>query len=357
MELKVAGKAVPVKTADVDVEVASSEMRGENNGKFIKYFSLVFLTLQTTCLVLTMRVSRIQTGSPLYLISTVVVCAEFSKLAVCLIMIIIGERGSVRNAFRLIYSQVVVDYRDTIKVLVPSALYLIQNNLLYVAISNLNAVAYQILYQFKIFTTAFFMVTMLGRRLLVTQWASLVLLFAGIVLSQWTGESKPGTSAHTSLLVGFLAVATASVSSGFAGVYFEKILKGTAPTIWMRNVQLATFGIIIGLIGVYTYDREPVLKNGFFSGYNALVWIVVLLQTCGGLGVAFVMKYADNILKGFSCGLSIILSSLVSYFLLDDFTPSILAFIGAFLVIGATMLYGYTPSKVNTVIKQTARTV
>ncbi|RTG91108.1 uncharacterized protein DC041_0008630 [Schistosoma bovis] len=34
------------------------------------------------------------------------------------------------------------------------------------------------------------------------------------------------------------------------------------------------------------------------------------------------MKYADNILKGFSMGLSMILSSLISYFLFDDFTPN-----------------------------------
>ena len=38
--------------------------------------------------------------------------------------------------------------------------------------------------------------------------------------------------------VGLVAVLTACCSSGFAGVYFEKILKGTKATIWMRNVQL-----------------------------------------------------------------------------------------------------------------------
>ena len=39
-------------------------------------------------------------------------------------------------------------------------------------------------------------------------------------------------------VVGVLAVLTACCSSGFAGVYFEKILKGTKASIWMRNVQL-----------------------------------------------------------------------------------------------------------------------
>ena len=46
------------------------------------------------------------------------------------------------------------------------------------------------------------------------------------------------------------------------------------------------------------------------------------IQALGGLIVAAVMKYADNILKGFAAALSIILSSLTSYLLLNDFLPT-----------------------------------
>ena len=38
--------------------------------------------------------------------------------------------------------------------------------------------------------------------------------------------------------------------------------------------------------------------------------------------VAAVMKYADNILKGFAAALSIVLSSIISYFYLRDFYPT-----------------------------------
>lgn len=46
------------------------------------------------------------------------------------------------------------------------------------------------------------------------------------------------------------------------------------------------------------------------------------MQALGGLVVAAVMKYADNILKGFATSVSIVISSVVSYFFLSDFVPS-----------------------------------
>lgn len=48
----------------------------------------------------------------------------------------------------------------------------------------------------------------------------------------------------------------------------------------------------------------------------------VFLQALGGLVIAAVIKYADNILKGFATSLSIILSTLISYFWLQDFDPT-----------------------------------
>jgi UDP-sugar transporter A1/2/3 len=49
--------------------------------------------------------------------------------------------------------------------LVPAALYAVQNNLLFIALSNLDSVSYQVLYQSKIATTAFFAWLMLNKHL------------------------------------------------------------------------------------------------------------------------------------------------------------------------------------------------
>lgn len=81
----------------------------------------------------------------------------------------------------------------------------------------------------------------------------------------------------------------------------------------MRNVQLSLFSAVPGLlIGVYINNREAVWENGFFYGYTFWTWMAIFLQAMGGLIVAYVVKYADNILKGFATSISIIMTSVFS---------------------------------------------
>ena len=63
-------------------------------------------------------------------------------------------------------------------------------------------------------------------------------------------------------------------------------------------------------------------------------------QAFGGLVVAMTVKYADNILKGFATSISIIVSSVFSYLVLNDLIPGGYFIIGTFLVILATFMYG-----------------
>jgi UDP-sugar transporter A1/2/3 len=61
-------------------------------------------------------------------------------------------------------------------------------------------------------------------------------------------------------------------------------------------------------------------------------------QALGGLLVATVIKYADNILKGFATSLAIVISGIFSYLLLD-FVPTQSFMLGASLVIFSVGLY------------------
>lgn len=202
----------------------------------------------------------------------------------------------------------------------------------------------QVTYQLKILTTAFFAVVILKKSLLRIQWGALVILLSGVILVQLAQGSPKvvPTEVDQSRLLGFIAALTACFLSGFAGIYFEKILKGSDISIWMRNVQLSLLSLPIGYVTCYLSDGEFISHHGFFHGYDGFIIYLVLLQACGGLIVAMVVKHADNILKGFATSLAIVISCVASIYLFD-FELTFQFTVGAGLVICSIFMYSHQP--------------
>nr|XP_054931468.1 UDP-N-acetylglucosamine transporter-like isoform X6 [Dermacentor andersoni] len=248
----------------------------------LKYTSLVFIVVQTTAMVLLLRYSRTQAvQGPRYLSSTAVVCAEFLKILSC-IAVLLWENGfSVPALVLQLRNEVWRQPKETCKMLVPAGLYTVQNNLLFFALSLLDAATYQVTYQLKIMTTAMFSVWMLKRRISKQQWFSLVLLIIGVALVQMpTEEEALGTTAKQGSyqFLGLIAVLISCLSSGFSGIYLEKLLKEITWSLWIRNIQLAIFGCLLGIVAMLMSDWNQLWVGGFFQGYNVITWIVILLQ-------------------------------------------------------------------------------
>jgi solute carrier family 35 (UDP-sugar transporter), member A1/2/3 len=198
---------------------------------------------------------------------------------------------------------------DALKILVPALLYLLQNTLLYVALSNLTAPIFQVTYQAKLVTTAIVSVIMLQRKYSFQQWVCLVAISIGVavvVLGEKGGSQKNNESGSQSLVVGLVAVTTACFSSALAGVYFEYVIKkpsaagqtAPSPSLWMRNMQLAFFSVCIAIgQGIFQSlkDTETPKGQGYFHGFTGWVWVLVWLQAGGGLLVAAVIKVFSNI--------------------------------------------------------------
>jgi UDP-sugar transporter A1/2/3 len=323
----------------------------------LKYIAIAILLVQNTSLVLTLRYSRrVKEDETPYLASTAVVLTELVKLVVCVAIVFQDQGGSFHETGLLLWNEIFKNFTGTLKVAVPAFLYTIQNNLLYVALSYLDAATFQVSYQLKILTTALFSVIMLGKHLDFRKWIALFILTAAIALIQVPSGGASAFSWHSSTWKGLVAVICACCTSGFSGVYFEKILKGTSVSLWLRNIQLGIFGLGFGLTGVFITDWKTVNEQGFFRGYRTIVFVVILLQALGGLTIAAVIKYADNILKGFATAVTIVLSSLISYFFLNDFSPTSLFVIGTVMVIFATILYS-VPVPVPSSRPQKQRTV
>ena len=137
------------------------------------------------------------------------------------------------------------------------------------------------------------------------QWVALVLLTVGVGLVQLyeaggaaaAGAAAAGGLASGSLIsgavaIGVAAVLASSLLSGFANVYFEKVVK-TRPSvsIWMRNVQLGLFSLPQAW-ALMAADATIIADQGALVGFNLLAWSVVVLKALGGLLVAAVVKCA-----------------------------------------------------------------
>jgi len=342
---------------------------GSKMDSILRYGTLIILVLQTTATVLLLRYSRTRPGQP-YLASTAVMLNECCKFSVCVFSLFAQRGFSVRRSWRAFREEILGRPMETLKLIVPSGLYCLQNNLLFIALTNLDAATYQVTYQLKILTTALFSVLLLKKQIKSVQWLALLILTIGVSLVQIPSVASPDDSepelkntnssshqiapvvddARSEEIIGLMAVLVACFSSGFAGVFFEMLVKtGAQPSVVIRNLQLGIFSLAFATSAVIFNDYDAIAKDGFFQGYNFLVFIIIILQAFGGLVVAMTVKYADNILKGFATSISIIVSSVFSYLVLNDLSPGGYFVFGTCLVILATFMYGssslFTSSK------------
>lgn len=122
----------------------TTEMAGPVRGSY-KYLSLIILVVQNTTLVLVMRYSRTVTvGGHQYLPTTAVVMAELLKLVVSVVMVFYGTHWNIQRGLVQLHTEIVQKRGEMLKLSVPSILYTFQNNLLYLALTYLDAATFQV---------------------------------------------------------------------------------------------------------------------------------------------------------------------------------------------------------------------
>ncbi|CAH2249408.1 CMP-sialic acid transporter [Pelobates cultripes] len=309
----------------------------ENVSLLFKLYCLLVMTLVAATYTVVLRYTRTVT-TEMYFSTTAVCLTEIIKLILS-VGILAKETGSLSRLIISLKENVLGSPVEMLKLSVPSLVYALQNNMAFVALSNLDAAVYQVTYQLKIPCTALCTVLMLRRSLSNLQWFSVFMLCGGVILVQYSPSEATKVQIEQNHLLGFGAVAIAVLCSGFAGVYFEKVLKSSDTSLWVRNIQMYISGIVVTLAGVYLSDGSQVIEKGFFYGYNYLVWIVILLASVGGLYTSVVVKYTDNIMKGFSAAAAIVLSTIASVMLFGlQITLTFSA--GALLVCVSIYIYG-----------------
>lgn len=330
------------------------------------------------------------TGGKRYLTSTAVFLNEVIKLTISLTMALYEVSKNAppsMPATSLFFSLISAVFSgDSWKLAIPALLYTLSNSLQYVALSNMQAATFQVTHQLKVLVSALFALGLLRRNIPVRKWAALLLLLVGVVfvqmpdgtsdesssqdapmhpyfprsLEEWrSAQARSGFRKRSATYegihddintafprldseTGLLATGGACLVAGLAGVYFEKVLKDSASSasLWIRNVQLAIYSIFPALfIGVVFLDGEQVASDGFFVGYNLVVWSTIMVQAVGGIVTGFSIAFAHKVAKNLAIIGSIVLSTLASIWLFE-FQVSVNFILGTLIVIAAIYIYG-----------------
>eukprot|EP00566_Odontella_aurita_P010594 CAMPEP_0113526054 /NCGR_PEP_ID=MMETSP0015_2-20120614/526_1 /TAXON_ID=2838 /ORGANISM="Odontella" /LENGTH=405 /DNA_ID=CAMNT_0000424333 /DNA_START=124 /DNA_END=1341 /DNA_ORIENTATION=+ /assembly_acc=CAM_ASM_000160 len=314
---------------------------------------LALLAVQNCSKNLLMR--YVMKDRPNFLTSAAVIGVEVLKLVFSTMYILGVEKRSVST----IITYMREDKKNSMLLAVPATAYSLQMSLEYVALANIDAAIFSVLVQLKLLATATFAVLVLRRKLKKVQLISLILLTAGVMLcnsKQLTGlgnkttDNEDYTDADQeelkSHMRGIMATLGIALSSGFASVYTEKVIKGQRDRNVLRGdyslaytqVQLALVSLVI--IGTYALikDLDVILENGLFHNFNGPAFVSIFNSAIGGLIVAAVLKYADSVLKGYATAVSVIMTGVLSMVLFGTQLNAIY-FLGIINVVCAVLLY------------------
>ena len=305
---------------------------------------LILLAVQNCSKNLLMR--YVMKDRPNFLTSAAVLGSEFLKLTASCCYIILYEKKSPKSIIQYLKE----DYRNTLLLVVPASAYNLQMSLEYVALGNLSAAMFSVLVQTKLLFTATFAATVLRKQLKYIQVISLVLLTAGVMLCNLSNanDKSVGLDTGANVTKGITATLGIALSSGFASVYTEKVIKAQRGRSVMvdsdkyglayTQVQLALMSLVT--IGVYAClkDFRAILEHGLFHNFTTGAFLSIANSALGGLIVAAVLKYADSVLKGYATAMSVILTGVLSMLLFGT-SLSAIYFMGIVNVVTAVLLY------------------
>ena len=237
-------------------------------------FVLVLLAVQNCSKNLLMR--YVMKDQPKFLTSAAVLGSESIKLTLSTLYILLVLRKSPMSILRFLKT----DMRNTLLLSVPASAYNLQMTLEYVALANINAAMFSVLVQSKLLFTATFAALVLGKKLKRIQVVSLVLLTCGVMLCNLDkgGSSTEGDRGNATK--GIMATLGIALSSGFASVYTEKVIKGSGTVtkpldedgkeygLAYTQVQLALMSLIaIGIWAIMT-DFGTIVEYGLFYNFS-----------------------------------------------------------------------------------------
>mmetsp|Transcript_63678 Transcript_63678/g.105886 ORF Transcript_63678/g.105886 Transcript_63678/m.105886 type:complete len:337 (+) Transcript_63678:115-1125(+) len=216
---------------------------------------------------------------------------------------------------------------------IPAALFIAQNNLVFLALSLLDPPTFQVWACFKLIPAGVLARIFLRQRRTAVQWCALLLLMLGMVVTKVCRDGNP--VAHESYAgMGILVLLFNGCLSASSGVFNEWLIKFQDPSasLMLKNAHIYFFGALVSLPSC----KSPLA--GGLDGFDAMAVVIVIVNAATGLCVSLVLKYADNLIKNYCTSVAVILSTLASV-ICCGFSISQSFVVGVAIVLCAMFLY------------------
>jgi len=265
--------------------------------------------------------------------TAIVVMVELIKLVATVI-----RSGMKPPSFR------VDNLKQSVKFLLPSVIYAINNNIYFKGLLLVPPPVWLILTSFRTVVTASLYKFVLKREVTTMQFVgaicivmSIVVAKLGDVLGKSTGEGIP--------LLAFLLAGIASINSVGAAVYTESLFKTEGENFLDQQFWLYLYGLgVASLVHLITFNNNPlgVLTGNLFVAHTSVQVSLVISVLSGGIGglvVAAILKRLDNIVKEYSGATANVLNAVLCSLMFPDkfqftmyiFMAMCLLFLGIFL--------------------------
>lgn len=292
-----AAVSIHVRPSDDDPQVKDAEAKPRPAvSRVNKLLLCVTLAAMTSFNTLFTAWSQNHSGGYSYNTATIPFVCEVLKLVGTLAsMLWAREALVVRAAF----------FRYTVLAL----LFTYQKLLVFQALRTMDIATFQILMNLRIPITAVLMRLFLQRQFTQRQLIGITLLLIGACLSRY----QPSTRSIDASLTVLESVGLIVLAASIASVLNERWLKSDAlGSLRQQNLQLYMCGAVCAFVLAWA-DTERT-HHGFFYNYNGYTWLVIINLSVMGIFTSMVFKYADSIVLSFAGALSVLLSTVASWY-------------------------------------------
>lgn len=227
------------------------------------------------------------------------------------------------------------DWRPMI---LPAILSFIKNNCIFWGMMFLDPSLHQLTYQINIIFASLITPIRLSNK----QRISILFLFVGICIILYNRDDALQLPQHHQI-TGIILTIIGAASAAASNQAFEDIIKKEENTTWVRQLQMSSLGVV-GSILSCIQEREYIIESEPISN---IMMTLVLIKCLGDIIIPFVLKYASNVIKGFSDTLAVMMAIVLTQ-VLYHWHPHVQFYIGSALIFSAAFMFNHEVEIIKT---------